>query len=300
MQLKMIAAAKSDVGRQRDQNEDNVFQRVVKLEDGDHSLFVVADGMGGYRAGEVASKLAVETISTTCENFFLSFSDQPTVKLEAPETIASHYDPDATIKMSALPKNDQADLLETRKLQETDPTKEMEELLKNAIQRANAAILQYGEKQAAARGLGSTVTAALVRNDHACIANVGDSRTYLLRGSELKPVTKDHSLVARLVESKQIEPDDIYTHPQRNLIYRSLGAGHKNVDVDTFHLMLQPNDLLLLCSDGLWEMVHQDELLGILNEQSNPQQKCEKLIDAANKNGGEDNITAVVVQVSTY
>ena len=176
----------------------------------------------------------------------------------------------------------------------------IEEQLKAAIQQANRAILRYGEQQTAARGLGSTVTVALVHNDQAYIANVGDSRTYLLRNQQLTPLTRDHSLVARLVESKQIEPEDVYTHPQRNLIYRSLGAGHKNIDVDIFHETLRGSDSLLLCSDGLWEMVRQQDLLKVLSEQSSPQKICETLIDMANANGGEDNITAVVVHVSAH
>jgi len=160
--------------------------------------------------------------------------------------------------------------------------------------------LSYGEKKSSARGLGCTVTTVLVQNDHAYIANIGDSRTYLLRNGDLKALTKDHSLVARLVEAKQIEPEDVYSHPQRNLIYRSLGAGHKSVDPDVFHAVLQDGDTLLLCSDGLWEMVRHDDLLKILSEKSNPQKICDTLIDMANANGGEDNITAVVVQVSAH
>ena len=174
----------------------------------------------------------------------------------------------------------------------------VEEQLKAAIQQANRAILRYGEQQTAARGLGSTVTVALIKNDQAYIANVGDSRTYLLRNKQLAPVTRDHSLVARLVESKQIEPEDVYTHPQRNLIYRSLGAGHKTIEVDVFHETLHAGDVLLLCSDGLWEMVRQQDLLNMLSEQSSPQKICDLLINMANANGGEDNITAVVVHVS--
>ncbi len=113
----------------------------------------------------------------------------------------------------------------------------------------------------------------------------------------LTPLTKDHSLVYRLVEAKQIEPDDIYTHPQRNLIYRSLGAGHKSVDPDVFNISLQPGDSLLLCSDGLWEMVRNNDLLKVLEENTDPQKICDTLIDMANTNGGEDNITAVLVQI---
>ena len=106
--------------------------------------------------------------------------------------------------------------------------------------------------------------------------------------------------MARLVEAKQIEPDDVYSHPQRNLIYRSLGAGHKTVEVDVFHETLRPDDLLLLCSDGLWEMVRHEDLLRIVSEKGSLQKICDTLIDLANANGGEDNITAVVVHVSAH
>ncbi len=113
-------------------------------------------------------------------------------------------------------------------------------------------------------------------------------------------MTRDHSLVARLVESNQISAEEIYTHPQRNLIYRSLGAGHKTVEVDIFHETLLPGDALLLCSDGLWEMVHDEDLLRLLREESSPQKICDQLIELANTNGGEDNITAVVVHINAH
>lgn len=293
MHLKLTAAMQTDVGRQREQNEDNAFRRIESLEDGDHGLFIVADGMGGYRAGEVASKLAVDTISGMLDTFFQPIADQPTIKLNIAEP-STPDDLDATVKLSKTGNDPKA----THKLAETSSATIMEEQFRLSIQQANKAILQYGEKQTSARGLGCTVTCALIQNAHAYIANVGDSRTYLLRDNQLKPVTRDHSLVARLVEARQIEPEDIYTHPQRNLIYRSLGAGHKNVDVDIFQETLRPGDVLLLCCDGLWEMVHDDDLLKVLSGQESPQQKCKKLIDMANANGGEDNITAIIVQVS--
>src|SRR5205807_6641082 len=185
----------------------------------------------------------------------------------------------------------------TVKLPETPVAQSVEDQFTAAIQLANKAILRYGEQKSSARGLGTTVTAALIHDSQAYVANVGDSRTYLLRNGQLTPITKDHSLVARLVEAKQIEPEDVYTHPQRNLIYRSLGAGHKTVDPDVFHEHLQPGDILLLCSDGLWEMVHDSDLARVLREQHEPQKACDILIDLANANGGEDNITAVIVHM---
>ncbi|MBV9257406.1 MAG: serine/threonine-protein phosphatase [Ktedonobacteraceae bacterium] len=292
MHLKFTAADKTDVGKQRDQNEDCAYKRVESSEEGDRGLFIVADGMGGYKAGEVASRLAVETISKSLDSFFKPLPEQPTIKLDSASLEETIRQPATSVEQSATQK--------TRKLTETAVVTAIEEQLKAAIQQANRAILRYGEQQTGARGLGSTVTVALIQNDQAYIANVGDSRTYLLRGKQLTPVTRDHSLVARLVESKQIEPEDVYTHPQRNLIYRSLGAGHKNIEVDIFHETLHAGDSLLLCSDGLWEMVRQQDLLNVLSEQSSPQKICDTLIDMANANGGEDNITAVVVHVNAH
>ncbi|MBE3559341.1 MAG: serine/threonine-protein phosphatase [Ktedonobacteraceae bacterium] len=288
MHIKLTAADKSDVGKQREQNEDCAYKRIESSEEGDRGLFIVADGMGGYRAGEVASKLAIDTISRTLDNLFKPLPDQPTIKLDLNQTVKL---PPAESERPARQK--------TRKLAETQNAASIEEQFRTAIQQANNAILRHGEKQPSARGLGSTVTAMLVQNDQAYIANVGDSRTYLLRGDTLKVLTRDHSLVMRLVEARQIESREIYTHPQRNLIYRSLGAGHKFVEVDIFYEVVQPGDTFLLCSDGLWEMVHDEDLQRVLSERKSPQQICDTLIDLANQNGGEDNITAIVVQVSS-
>jgi protein phosphatase len=297
MQMKLTAADKTDVGKQREQNEDSVYKRIETSESGDRGLFIVADGMGGYQAGEIASKIAIDTISKALNDsgFFKPIAEQPTINLSMQTT---QVDPDATIKLKSLKSEEQeAQLQHTVKLPETPIAKGIEDQLTSAIQQANSAIVKYGENKTAARGLGCTVTAALIQNDQAYVANVGDSRTYLLREGKLKPITKDHSLVARLVEANQIEPEDVYSHPQRNLIYRSLGAGHKTVEVDVFHQTLQSDDMLLLCSDGLWEMVHSDELRRELSEKKSPQAICDALIDMANANGGEDNITAIVVHV---
>src|SRR5438034_11294792 len=285
MHLKLTAADKTDVGKQREQNEDCAYKRIESLDEGDHGLFIVADGMGGYQAGEVASKLAVETITQAMDIFFKFISDQPTIRLSPSESVDSQatitYPTTASASASA---EAEAKRNKTVKLPETTITQSVEEQFTAAIQQANKAILRYGEQKTSARGLGCTVTAALIQNDHAYIANVGDSRTYLLRDGKLNHITRDHSLVARLVEAKQIEPDEIYSHPQRNLIYRSLGAGHKTVEVDVFQETLQGGDTLLLCSDGLWEMVRPQDLVRALSTPASPQKICDTLIDLANAN----------------
>lgn len=299
MSFKLTAAYKTDVGQQREQNEDNAY--VLVAENGETGLFIVADGMGGYQAGEVASRIAVEKIRDALKNFFVPVYDQPTVKLtpiSEQETIVLKQilpDDQETLRLDKVKLEGKG---KTRKLPESPATRSVEEQLKNAVRQANKAILTYGEEQSAARGLGCTLTMVLVQNGQAHIANIGDSRTYLLRQGELEPLTKDHSLVAKLVETKQILPDDVYTHPQRNLIYHSLGAGHKQVDPDVFHETLQHGDKLLLCSDGLWEMVRTPALLKALSGPDDVEKICDNLINLANANGGEDNISAVVVRIS--
>ena len=170
------------------------------------------------------------------------------------------------------------------------------ELLTEGVHRANLALYQCNRRERA--DMGTTLAAALIVNTTAYIANVGDSRVYLYRAaSGLSQVTRDHSTVARLVEAGVIQPDEVYTHPRRNEIYRSLGH-QASQDVDTFILAVQPGDLLLLCSDGLWEMVRDDQIQEILA--SNPQQPDQlsaALVQAALDGGGKDNIGVIVVYV---
>jgi serine/threonine protein phosphatase PrpC/rubrerythrin len=170
-------------------------------------------------------------------------------------------------------------------------------LLCEGVQQANQAVHQRNLEERA--DMGTTMTAALIVGPVANIANVGDSRTYLYREPEgLTKITQDHSVVASLVEAGIIKPDDIYTHPKRNQIYRSLGE-KPSVDVDLFRVPLQPGDKLLLCSDGLWDMVRDPEIQRLMSAPTpDPSQTGRDLIQAALAGGGEDNVSVIVVSIS--
>jgi serine/threonine protein phosphatase PrpC len=143
---------------------------------------------------------------------------------------------------------------------------------------------------------GTTLTAALVVGEICAIANVGDSRTYLCREGHLEQITQDHSLVASLVAANMIQPEQMHVHPQRSNIYRSLGD-RASVEIDIFECPLQVGDRLLLCSDGLWEMVYDPEILQIMERSANPQEACDRLVEAANLAGGVDNISVAAVWI---
>ena len=342
MPLRLKAAGKTDIGLQREQNEDALYVKIADEGHPNSGVFIVSDGMGGYHAGEVASQLAIETISDELMRLFTNASDQTTVKLdkgrsrkrsksnkrdaaktrplsetaESSESSESSESASAEIESPAAERDagaaSEAEASEapasesdesgedeagaTRHLLETVVRRHFGDKLQAAVEHSSQAIVDYGAEHREARGMGATVTAALVMDGQAFIANVGDSRTYLLRDGKLQRVTRDHSLVARLVEAGQIEPDEVYDHPSRNLIYRSLGAGHAEVDVDIFDERLQVGDALLLCSDGLWEMVRDPQLQKLIAESDDVEKTCETLIKVANENGGEDNITAVLVR----
>ena len=165
------------------------------------------------------------------------------------------------------------------------------------VRSANQAVYQRNQGQRT--NMGTTMTAALVINTTAYVAHIGDSRCYLYRPSAgLSQITHDHSIVAALVDVNVIQPEDIYTHPMRNLIYRSLGE-KATMEVDGSTVPLAAGDILLLCSDGLWEMVRDPQIAAILSEPtSNPSRTAHALIEAALAGGGEDNVSAIVVQVN--
>lgn len=176
-----------------------------------------------------------------------------------------------------------------------DPTPDaLHEALLAAAHAANVALLAANDATGADSG--STLAAALVWDETAYVANVGDSRGYVFGEGTLRRLTIDHSLVESLVAGGIIAPEDRYTHPERNKILRSLGD-ERRVAVDVFEQRLRPGMRLLLCSDGLWEMVRDDELAHILVETPHPQEAADMLVRAANAHGGEDNISAIVVEV---
>ncbi|OAN45185.1 protein phosphatase [Chloroflexus islandicus] len=258
--LFQLAGSYTDVGRVRDHNEDSLFKLTLCIENNGQrqscGVYIVADGMGGHAAGEVASGMAIRAAARVIIDNYLQ------------QMIAG-----ARLYHEA----------------------EMRELVRQAVLAANEAI--HRESRAQANDMGSTLTMALVVGDRAVIANVGDSRTYLFRDGKLRRISKDHSLVMRLVELGHLREEDIYTHPQRNAVLRSLGD-RAEPDVDLFSLRLLPGDALLLCSDGQWEMTRDPEMERILTEEPDPQRASAALVAAANRAGGEDNIAVILVRMT--
>lgn len=225
--------------------------------DGMH-LFAVADGVGGNEGGEEASGIAVETLREVVPDMLAAGDRTP----PAGAGRGADREPAA---------------------------------LRYAVTLANRRILDAAALKPALAGMGTTLTTLLLSGSRAILAHIGDSRAYLLRSGRLRQLTDDHSLVAEQVKAGLLTPEQARTSSHRNVITRALGIG-EDVAPDVQELVLQPGDRLLLCSDGLTEMVLDRDIAKVLAKHP-PAQAVRKLIDAANASGGVDNITAVVVKV---
>jgi PPM family protein phosphatase len=228
--MKVEVGFATDIGRVRERNEDSILV--------DPPLYVVADGMGGHRGGQVASRVALETLEALTS--------------EGRGTLPDH------------------------------------------VRGANRAVWDRSVEDERLAGMGTTLTAAQVNGARALIAHVGDSRAYLLRDGELRQLTADHTLVARMVQAGEITEAEAEVHPHKNVLTRALGTDEQ-VDVDEDTIELLDGDRLLLCSDGLTGMVTEDQIQAILENSEQPQQAADRLVKAANRAGGIDNISVVVL-----
>ena len=240
--VRFTCAGRTDVGVVRSGNEDNYLMMP------DRALFIVADGMGGHAAGEVASEMAVRIITQQ--------------------------------------------LGEVRGLGEVEAA----ERIREAIREANALIFDRTLTEHDKRGMGTTATALQLMGPRYLIGQVGDSRAYLLREGRLVQLTKDHSYVQEQVDSGYLSPEEARTHPYSNVITRCVGA-NEDVVPDTYIGTLHPGDLFLLASDGLTGMIDDPRLQELLDSSPEPQELTDLLITEANRLGGLDNITVIVVRV---
>jgi protein phosphatase len=239
--LRIEYGSGSDRGRVRESNEDTC---IINIE---HQTFLVADGMGGHAAGEIASQMAASTV----EEFI------------------------------------------TEENSDSSP----DEWLTLAVQRANTRVYETQLRKPEFRGMGSTLTILAFSDDRFHIAQVGDSRAYIHRQSILKQLTRDHSVVWPLYENGILTKEDICRHPQKNLITRSIGT-YPKVDVDLQNDTARDGDIFMLCSDGLTDVLSDQDIAGILdNLGKSPQELADMLIAAANEAGGPDNITVIVVRL---
>lgn len=256
MSIRLRYAGNTDVGRKRSLNEDNLCLLP------EHNLYLVADGMGGHASGEVASKMAVDTVA---EFFKESAAD---------EDLTWPYKMEKGLSFE-------------------------ENRLAAAVKLANLRIFEQSKNNPSQfQGMGTTIVVTHITGGRAYFAHVGDSRIYRLRGDELTQVTEDHSLLNDYIKMKDLTEEEIENFPHKNVIVRALGM-KETVQVDVDHEEPQDGDLYMLCSDGLNGMI-KDELIHkiMMDNRKNLEACVQKLIDAANENGGKDNTTVIVVEIN--
>jgi len=246
--------ARTDVGRLRSNNEDS-YKVVPEL-----SLLILSDGMGGEAHGEVASKMAVETIASHC--------------------LDAQADPSLPLHGESRPE-----------------FSEQTNRLMSAVNIANHEIFESARQNPAQQGMGATVVAAWVNEQRLSLAHVGDSRAYLLRSGELQQLTEDHSLVAEQVRRGVLSQQQADESEMASVLLRALGIEQK-VQVDADEHLLMEGDIVLLCSDGLTRMVTEPEIASTLLTHSVAQSAADRLVELANDYGGADNITVILLQVA--
>src|SRR5438105_4964323 len=244
----------TDVGRKRKHNEDAYALDV------NEGLFIVADGMGGHAAGEVAAKITVETIGE-----FIAATRQ---KEEA--TWPFRYDHELEFNSNRLAI---------------------------AIEKANERVMAAVSAQPWLKGMGTTVVAGLLDGKLLSLAHVGDSRAYLFRDGQLSRLTDDHSWVHEQVAAGILTEEEAKSHPLKNVVTRALGGG-PSVSPDLQELSFETGDVFLFCSDGLTTMLSDEEIRDAAAEESEPKKLCDKLVDMANEKGGVDNITVVAARIN--
>jgi PPM family protein phosphatase len=250
--LRIEVAGETNVGMKRTHNEDNFS--IIE----DSGLYVVADGMGGHASGEVASKMAVDSL----KEFFA----------------ATAQDPERTWPY----KMDRAKGYE-------------ENRLITGIKLANLRIFETAQREARQRGMGTTIVSIFTVIDGVYVAHVGDSRVYRIRDGQMEQLTEDHSLLNDYVKMKRLTPAEIANFPHKNVIVRALGM-KDTVKVDTRFEVPRANDIILLCTDGLSGPVKDEQILEIVDKSTDLRAASRRLIECANENGGPDNITCVLAR----
>jgi serine/threonine protein phosphatase PrpC len=270
----------TDVGLVRELNEDSVlaltltqYYESVQTQIG---LYIVSDGMGGEAAGEVASRVTVRAVAEWVTDKLISASLKSTheEKIAAPTQTGG-------LRLAIANGHEMATT----------------EMLKQAVIAANREVMAYAAANPQERGLGATVTVAMMVGEVLTIAHVGDSRCYLLTGDQLEQLTEDHSLVQKMVNTGNLTRSEARSHPYRNVIYRSIGSDEQ-IDIDIVRRRLKSGDTLMLCSDGLNGMLGDDQIRDILLVNPDPNTAAKELVVAANAAGGVDNTSVIVVRIS--
>ncbi len=244
----MKVYTKTDIGQARSMNQDSLL--VSENKNNGLNLYILADGMGGYKGGEIASKVAVTAIL---------------------KYITEKFDEISKDKQSIL------------------------DLIEDSIDFANSAIYEESEQDEELQDMGTTLEVLLIYKNKVYIGHIGDSRIYRVRKNKMKKITTDHSYVEKLIQDGEITREESYNHPKKNLLIKALGTD-ESVEPDLLYTVLNKNDILFICSDGLTNMLREEEILNIiLSEKEQEKEVTEVLVDKANEAGGLDNISVILI-----